>query len=63
MIPVLTTERLTLRAAEDRDLDAFAELWADEETTRYVGGIKTRAEPLNSFRPIVPETCSLTASA
>ena len=44
MIPTLTTERLTLRAARDADLDAFAAIWADEETTRFVGGVKTRAE-------------------
>ena len=44
MIPTLTTERLVLRAFEDGDLDAFAAIWADEETTRFTGGVKTRAE-------------------
>jgi RimJ/RimL family protein N-acetyltransferase len=41
-IPTLSTGRLTLRPFAEGDLDAFAAIWADEETTRYVGGVKTR---------------------
>ena len=44
MIPTLSTERLTLRPFDDGDLDALAPLFADAETTRFTGGVKSRAE-------------------
>ena len=44
MIPTLTTGRLTLRAFEDADLDAFAAIGADPEAMRFTGGVRTRAE-------------------
>ena len=44
MIPVVSTARLTLRAFEDDDLDAWAAIVADPETARYVGGVRDRAE-------------------
>ena len=44
MIPTLRTSRLTLRSFEDADLDAFAAIHGDEEATRFIGGVKTRAE-------------------
>lgn len=37
-IPVLETERLVLRGFEDRDFASFSEIYADEETARFVGG-------------------------
>jgi RimJ/RimL family protein N-acetyltransferase len=42
--PVLTTERLILRLPSPEDLDGFAEFAADAETTRHLGGVKTRSE-------------------
>ena len=33
----LETERLRLRIAEERDLDALARIYADKETMRYIG--------------------------
>ena len=44
MIPTLTTERLVLRAFRDDDLDAWAAVLADEEATRFVGGVVGREE-------------------
>jgi RimJ/RimL family protein N-acetyltransferase len=41
----LETERLLLRRPQARDLDAYAELFADPEVVRYTGGVtKMRAE-------------------
>ena len=37
-IPILTTERLTLRGHCLADFPACAALWADPEVTRYIGG-------------------------
>jgi RimJ/RimL family protein N-acetyltransferase len=42
--PVLETERLILRLPEASDLDGWAEMSADEETSRFIGGVKSRAE-------------------
>ena len=42
--PELLTERLRLRAFEDRDLDAWAAIVGDEETGRFIGGVRDRAE-------------------
>ena len=44
MIPTLRTERLTLRAFEEPDVDAWAEVLADPEGRRYVGGPMTPVE-------------------
>ena len=38
MIPVLETERLIMREGRESDLDAFAEFYADEELSKFVGG-------------------------
>jgi len=40
--PTLETERLVLRPPEIADLDAWAEMMADEETARFVGGAMPR---------------------
>jgi RimJ/RimL family protein N-acetyltransferase len=42
--PVLFTPRLMLRVPDGRDLDGFAAFEADEQTTRFLGGVKTRSE-------------------
>ena len=44
MIPTVTTERLVLRPFVEADLDAWAEIVADEETTEFIGGTKSREE-------------------
>jgi RimJ/RimL family protein N-acetyltransferase len=38
MIPILTTDRLTLRAISMTDWDAYAAMWADERVTTFIGG-------------------------
>ncbi|HEY4029580.1 MAG TPA: GNAT family N-acetyltransferase [Caulobacteraceae bacterium] len=42
MFPVLETERLILRRPDESDLDAFTELMADPEVTRFLGGPASR---------------------
>lgn len=42
-LPVLFTERLILRAPEARDLDGFAEMGADAESMRFLGGTAGRS--------------------
>lgn len=42
--PVLFTDRLILRLPEASDLDGWAEMATDEETMRYLGGVKSRSE-------------------
>lgn len=39
----LTTERLALRRFAAADLDWLAELYSDRDVTRYLGGVKDRA--------------------
>lgn len=46
----LTTERLALRRMTEGDLDWLAALHADAEVTRYLGGIKTRAQVAEQMR-------------
>ncbi|KJE23711.1 acetyltransferase, ribosomal protein N-acetylase [Frankia torreyi] len=41
-IPTLTTDRLILRPIARADLDAYAEIWSDEEFTRHIGGPSDR---------------------
>jgi RimJ/RimL family protein N-acetyltransferase len=43
-IPVIETERLSLRGWREGDLPAFAEFWADEDTARFVGGTCSREQ-------------------
>ncbi|HEX8121069.1 MAG TPA: GNAT family N-acetyltransferase [Solirubrobacteraceae bacterium] len=43
-IPTLETPRLTLRAFEEADLDAWAAIGTDEEAARFVGGLRSREE-------------------
>jgi len=46
-IPSLNTDRLLLRAPEDRDVDAYAEFYADAEASHFYGGPKTVNEAWN----------------
>lgn len=41
--PTLETARLVLRPPQGQDLDGFAELAADEESARFIGGVQPRA--------------------
>jgi RimJ/RimL family protein N-acetyltransferase len=50
--PVLFTERLMLRVPNASDLDGFAEMEADADSMRYLGGIKTRSEAWRSMASI-----------
>jgi len=44
MAPTLTTDRLSLRGWRDEDLDAYAEITADPEVMRFMGGVIDRAQ-------------------
>jgi len=46
----LTTERLALRRMTEDDTDWLAELYADEEVTRHLGGTRTRDEVSGMMR-------------
>ena len=41
-IPTLETERLILRAPQPEDFEPWAAFCADEEVTRFLGGVQTR---------------------
>jgi RimJ/RimL family protein N-acetyltransferase len=41
LIPQLETERLILRAFDEKDLDAYTEMCADPEVMRYIGNGQT----------------------
>ena len=41
--PTLETARLILRPPEERDLDGFAAMMADEQSARYIGGRQPRS--------------------
>lgn len=36
-VPIIETARFRLRGAERRDFEAYAAMWADARTTRYIG--------------------------
>jgi RimJ/RimL family protein N-acetyltransferase len=44
VIPTLETERLLLRPFAESDLDAWAQIVADEETTEFIGGVQSRED-------------------
>lgn len=46
---LLETERLLLRLPQREDFDAYAELHADEEAARYIGGALPRAAAWRKF--------------
>lgn len=43
-IPTLHSERLTLRAFEERDVEPMAEFYRNDATARFVGGTETRQQ-------------------
>lgn len=48
--PTLDTARFRLRAAQRRDFDAYAAMWADERVTHYISGkARTRTESWGKF--------------
>jgi len=47
--PVIETERLVLRVPQAGDFDRYAELLADEEACRYIGGHQPRAAAWRKF--------------
>ena len=47
--PVIETERLVLRAPQIGDFERFAELHADEEAARWIGGHLPRASAWRKF--------------
>jgi RimJ/RimL family protein N-acetyltransferase len=51
--PTLETERLILRPPEAGDLDVLAELMADPESARFIGGVMTRAQTWRSLAVLV----------
>ena len=51
--PTLATERLILRPPEAGDLDALAELMADEESARFLGGVQTRPQAWRGLATMV----------
>ncbi len=48
-IPVIETDRLRLRAWEERDFPAYAALRADPDAQAYVGPLMTRSQAWNRF--------------
>ncbi|MBL8114645.1 MAG: hypothetical protein JNK60_17325 [Acidobacteria bacterium] len=53
-IPTIETERLRLRAFESRDLEAYAERYADPEFVRYLDGKPARVCEILPWRPEGP---------
>jgi RimJ/RimL family protein N-acetyltransferase len=49
VIPTVSTPRLTLRPFEESDLDAWARIVADEETTEFIGGVQSREDAWRSI--------------
>lgn len=47
--PVLETARLILRVPSAEDFDRYAELQADPEASRYIGGVLSRPEAWRKF--------------
>ncbi|MDY6896496.1 MAG: GNAT family N-acetyltransferase [Cyanobacteriota bacterium] len=54
-IPIIRTQRLILREFRESDLDAYAQMCADEEVMRYIGSGKvlSRAESWRSMASII----------
>ena len=47
--PTLTTHRLVLRPPEPSDFDAFADMMADEQAVRMIGGTQPKAVAWRTF--------------
>jgi RimJ/RimL family protein N-acetyltransferase len=49
VIPDVATSRLLLRPFTEADLEPWAEIVADEETTRFIGGVQSRDQAWRSM--------------
>ena len=52
-IPVIETERLILRAFEDKDTSAYAAIRSDNEVTTFIGGSMPRYQVWRSMTSII----------
>jgi RimJ/RimL family protein N-acetyltransferase len=52
-VPVVETERLILRGWREDDLDAYAQMMADPEVARFIGGVQTRNDCWRSIAAII----------
>jgi RimJ/RimL family protein N-acetyltransferase len=50
--PVIETERLILRPLEPQDLEPWVAFMADEEATRYLGGVQSRSQAWRGFMSV-----------
>jgi len=50
--PTLETPRLVLRPLEPQDFEPWAAFGADEETTRYLGGVQARSQAWRGFMSV-----------
>ncbi|MFS2316627.1 GNAT family N-acetyltransferase [Maricaulis sp. D1M11] len=51
--PVLFTERLILRRPEEDDFPAMAAMMADDETTRFIGGVQSEPIAWRAFASVL----------
>lgn len=52
-LPVIQTERLILRVPEPADLDRWADMMADAETARFIGGVQGRSSCWRSLMSMI----------
>ena len=52
-IPILQTERLRLRGWGEADFDAYAEIFCDPETTRFISKLPTRQDAWRNMAMVV----------
>ena len=50
--PVIETDRLILRPLEPQDLEPWVAFMADEEATRYLGGVQSRSQAWRGFMSV-----------
>ena len=52
-VPVLETERLILRGWHDEDFNAYAEIFCDPETTRFISKLPTRQDAWRNLAMVI----------
>ncbi|MGY9104942.1 MAG: GNAT family N-acetyltransferase, partial [Alphaproteobacteria bacterium] len=52
-VPILETERLILRDWRAEDFDAYAEIFRDPETTRFISKLPTRQEAWRNMAMVI----------